>query len=565
MPKDINETVITTTFAGNLAVSSDNPRSNEAVDPDDLAVLAENILAHGVLVPIIGYWDGDIFKAVAGGRRTRALQSLINEGAIDNGYEVPIRDVGKIRALTIGIAEQVTHRKLTPLDELRIYTHPEYHSHSAEALAKLLGKSVKAVEQRRKVLELPEDVLALVFAEEINVDQAHGLTYFLEDPELLEHMVQRCQDYPSTSLADLRRVYTRLHRPWDQMFGSDLITQDAYIEAGGKLQRDLFTDEAIVLNPDIFDALLDKVLLDLAKEENPGYGYYRPYDHFRSKHPGINTLTDEESDELEALYRNRWSDSFEDEDRERLKELEDKEAVFTDELKAFLVCQYQPSRIDSGVSVVRNILPDDLEPLYDAGLLERPDEHAEEASEEPEKPQFTQKLLDVIRDIKLHTFCMEAIKKPDLVLADFTSYMNHNTYRFQTFARTDRELIDTYRLEFSAQWLRAQESATSDQKVFLGAKPAEQRKGMAYSCLLRLQRHVDTSSTASCVRRYFTPDEDFFKLYSKPVLVSMIAATEIMSDAMAEPKPKKALAEAMAKYAADHSNYLPEGFEVSDV
>jgi len=108
-----------------LHIAPENPRSAETVDYSKIAELAENIAVQGMLTPLIAYRKGPDFFITAGGRRTRAIEWLIDEQRVEDDAVFPVTVMDKDAAITAGNAEQLTHVAMSALDELRVFERPE--------------------------------------------------------------------------------------------------------------------------------------------------------------------------------------------------------------------------------------------------------------------------------------------------------------------------------------------------------------------------------------------------------------------------------------------------------
>jgi ParB-like chromosome segregation protein Spo0J len=124
MNMPINDTAMVT--AARLHVAPENPRSAESADAREVADLAGNIAALGLLTPLIAYREGADFFVTAGGRRTRALHALLNERRIADTATFPVSVLDKEAAINAGHAEQLTHAVMSDLDTLRVFRRPEY-------------------------------------------------------------------------------------------------------------------------------------------------------------------------------------------------------------------------------------------------------------------------------------------------------------------------------------------------------------------------------------------------------------------------------------------------------
>ncbi|NIR29719.1 MAG: ParB/RepB/Spo0J family partition protein [Gammaproteobacteria bacterium] len=147
------------------------PRS--ALDPQALEELARSIRAQGVVQPIVvrPVEDSVHYELIAGERRWRAAQSA-------GLSEIPavVRDVPDRAALAIALIENVQREDLNPVEEakaLRRLTEEFEMTH--EAAANAVGRSRAAVTNLLRLLDLNEDVRALLEAGEIDMGHARAL------------------------------------------------------------------------------------------------------------------------------------------------------------------------------------------------------------------------------------------------------------------------------------------------------------------------------------------------------------------------------------------------------
>jgi ParB family transcriptional regulator, chromosome partitioning protein len=128
-------------------------------DHEATAGLAESIRAQGIIQPVVlrpraagGY------ELIAGERRWRAAREA-------NLATLPalVRDAADRDALLLGLVENVAREELSPIEEARAYAilADEFELSLGE-IAERVGSSKPAVSNRLRLLELPDDILALV-------------------------------------------------------------------------------------------------------------------------------------------------------------------------------------------------------------------------------------------------------------------------------------------------------------------------------------------------------------------------------------------------------------------
>ncbi len=128
-------------------------------DHEATAGLAESIRSQGIIQPVVlrprpagGY------ELIAGERRWRAAREakLATLPAL-------IRDAADRDALLLGLVENVAREELSPIEEARAYAilADEFELSLGE-IAERVGGSKPGVSNRLRLLELPDDILALV-------------------------------------------------------------------------------------------------------------------------------------------------------------------------------------------------------------------------------------------------------------------------------------------------------------------------------------------------------------------------------------------------------------------
>ena len=138
-------------------------------DAETLSGLASSIEASGVVQPLLvrPLPDGS-YELIAGERRWRAAQQAGLE-------KVPaiVRESERAERLQVALIENVVREDLNPIDEARACAAlVEDLGLSKEELAKRIGRSRPAVSNLIRLLELPDDALALLESGELT--EGHG-------------------------------------------------------------------------------------------------------------------------------------------------------------------------------------------------------------------------------------------------------------------------------------------------------------------------------------------------------------------------------------------------------
>jgi ParB family chromosome partitioning protein len=152
-----------------------NPSQPRTVlDQESIERLAESIAAAGVVQPLIvrPLADGR-YELIAGERRWRAARAAGLE-------QVPalVRDEDEARRLQTALIENVAREDLNPVDEARACAAlVEELGLSKEEVARRLGRSRSAISNLIRLLDLPDDALALLEAGELS--EGHGRAILL--------------------------------------------------------------------------------------------------------------------------------------------------------------------------------------------------------------------------------------------------------------------------------------------------------------------------------------------------------------------------------------------------
>jgi ParB family chromosome partitioning protein len=147
-----------------------NPKQpRRQFESEAVSGLAESIKAQGLIQPVVvrprlagGY------ELIAGERRWRAAR----EAGLETVPAV-VREADDRDTLLLGLVENVAREDLSPVDEARAYALllDEFALSLAE-VAERVGKAKPTVSNRVRLLELPDDVLALV--DDARITEGHA-------------------------------------------------------------------------------------------------------------------------------------------------------------------------------------------------------------------------------------------------------------------------------------------------------------------------------------------------------------------------------------------------------
>ena len=158
-----------------LAVADIHPNAKQPrrqFDDETVSGLADSIKAQGLIQPVVvrprlagGY------ELIAGERRWRAAR----EAGLATVPAV-VREADDRDSLLLGLVENVAREDLSPVEEARAYALLlDEFGLSLGEVAERVGKSKPAVSNRVRLLELPDDLLALVGRGELTEGHARAV------------------------------------------------------------------------------------------------------------------------------------------------------------------------------------------------------------------------------------------------------------------------------------------------------------------------------------------------------------------------------------------------------
>ena len=182
------------------------PRKN--FDPDALSELAASIAAHGVLQPILVRASGNgRYQIIAGERRWRAAK-------IADLSEIPavILDSDDLAAAEIALVENVQREDLNPIEEAAAFRAlAGEFGMTQEDLSRRVGKSRSYIANATRLLELPDEVKALVSSGALSAGHARTLLG-LRDRAEIAPLAKRCID-DGLSVRELELLVKRANKP----------------------------------------------------------------------------------------------------------------------------------------------------------------------------------------------------------------------------------------------------------------------------------------------------------------------------------------------------------------
>jgi ParB family transcriptional regulator, chromosome partitioning protein len=421
-----------------LYLSDLNPRS--VVDEAGILALAENIRKLGLIQNLAGLQGADGRTGiVAGGRRWRALALLQDDPRF---AVVPVRIAPDAETALLWASSE-NHQRFAPnpADEVREYATLRARGSDVPEIALVFGVSEKHVYRRLALAGLAEPVLAALIAGEISLAVAGAFT-IADDAVLAAEVLARARQDRHLGEAHVRRML----KP-DAVKASDrravFVGEEAYTAAGGRIGRDLFSEDVTFDDPGILDAVFAETLAGAgeALREAEGWAWavtslqsyigYQEIEALRTARlyrlEGV--LNDGEAaryDELAELAEADMLDAAGETDLTALQGILDGD--YSPEQKAIsglLVYVRHDGSLGRESGLVR---PEDKAAAIAAGLL-TPSAHGSGGVADAPKPVHTAALAGDLSRIATGARQHAALRDPDLILAllafDLSGRMGH--------------------------------------------------------------------------------------------------------------------------------------------
>lgn len=338
-----------------LVASKRNVRrqSDAAADAELKADIEARGLLQNLIVTAVKKPRGS-FAVEGGGRRLAALSALAAEGKLAKDLPVAclvLDDIGT-NAAEASLAENFQRLALNPADECLAFQHFIEQGSDVEGVAKRFGLTVRFVEGRLRLAGLAPVVFEALGRGDITLDIAKAYATTPDQERQAYVFEQMANSYNGAHPDSIRRMMTQA-----TVAASDprarFIGEDAYVAAGGRIERDLFADDASTCWLDI--ALLERLASEkletvaAATAEDTGLAWVRPsLDQFVSWQQteglqrvalGSPPLTEAEEAEVTDLEARA---------SEQIAVLEDEEA--TDEERA--LAEAEVERIESAIEAI---------------------------------------------------------------------------------------------------------------------------------------------------------------------------------------------------------------------
>ncbi|WP_434733105.1 ParB N-terminal domain-containing protein [Rhizobium sp. YTUHZ044] len=235
------------------------PHSNETIETYAASIAAKGILQNLVVEPEFGP-DGEptgfYFVTIGEGRRlAQALRAKRKEIAPDEPVRCVIDTAND--PFEISLDENVTRSNLLPADQFEAFRElAENRGWGAEEIAARFGVTAHVVKQRLRLGAVSPKLMQVYREGGLNLDQL--MAFAVTDDHVRQEQVYDSLGYNRDAYI-IRREFTRTHVQANDRKAM-FIGAEAYIEAGGSILRDLFTEDRGGYFEDA--ALLDRLVLE---------------------------------------------------------------------------------------------------------------------------------------------------------------------------------------------------------------------------------------------------------------------------------------------------------------
>ena len=273
-----------------LRLSPLNVRTNEA-DASATTALEASILAEGVLQslsvhPMRG--NTKLYGVFAGGRRYRSIRRLVDRGDLPRDFSVPVivNEAADVEIVARSLSENMLRRDLRSYETFAAIVRERNLGHTAEQIAARHGQELTWVNRALRLGDLAKPVFEAFAAGRLSDEQvkAYGATGDHEAQRAAFEALSAGPEHARTPAAI--RAWLRVD---DREAGRLLrfVGREAYLDAGGAIERDLFAEgedeSGIVTNDKLLRQLADEKIASLREDTRARFG--RPDMRFLTRKP----------------------------------------------------------------------------------------------------------------------------------------------------------------------------------------------------------------------------------------------------------------------------------------
>lgn len=234
----------------------DSINSRRADREVDIDALADNIAAEGLLYPLIVTKRAGKTLVAAGNRRLAALRLLAERGAMNDDTPVNCIVVPYDEAKRLSLVENYHRQQLHPVDQYRAFAELGLE---ADEIAKRFGMPIRTARQVMALGGIHDTILDEHRNGKIAAEAVREFTLTTDKARQLE-VYKRLKKNNTLSRYTVRAnvLENERHVITTGSHKFAFVSLDEYIDAGGRVKEDLFSDETIILDNDVLDGLVDQ-------------------------------------------------------------------------------------------------------------------------------------------------------------------------------------------------------------------------------------------------------------------------------------------------------------------
>lgn len=441
--------------ATNCRVAADNVRKHSNADADaqferhlgETGIVLQNLIG----VPVKRRKDH--YDIYAGGRRLSRTLGNIEKGVLPKDFQVPVMVVPTAEdAISMSLAENFFQLAMNPADACTAFrTIIDKEKKTAADIAKRFSLTEKFVLGRLRLANLATPVFEALARGEITLDIAKAYAKTSDTVRQASVYEGLAGTYYANNLAEIERQvsagsYTGGHPK------ALLVGRDAYLAAGGNIDRDLYSDAESELwtNRELLDQLAEEALAEAAEaiRQREGFAEVRtiaathvPYTAtmgLRRIQGVIPPLSDEqqarkkaieaEIEEIEEVASEEHE--YSDEQLERIEVLETELGALVDQRAV-----YEPEQKATALAYV--VIGEDGQPVVEEALfLAETDEDEDDLSDSEggpgedhddarddeaaalisRKPALSQKLVDRLSVMRTELVALHVASDPHFAM-----------------------------------------------------------------------------------------------------------------------------------------------------
>ena len=231
-----------------LALAPENVRKTPP-DAQADAALKASIAAFGLLENLVVRPDepdsdgNERFAVVAGGRRLKAMQTLVEDTVFDADHPVPCQvRTGDAEPGEVSLAENIVRIAMHPADQVVAFAKLVEAGQSVSAIAARFGASERVVEQRLRLGNAAPELLDAYRADQIDLEVLKAFAVTTDRDRQMAVWEQVAGQGYRPSAGQVKRLLTEERVP-GRTAVARFVGVEAYEAAGGAVLRDLFADE----------------------------------------------------------------------------------------------------------------------------------------------------------------------------------------------------------------------------------------------------------------------------------------------------------------------------------